>query len=243
MYFFKLFIFTFCSLHLFWFIKVVDYIHFKPLTSVTQRNIATSVFRDNMKERDRQEGMTHMEFKWVKQSDIATSLKKSVLLVTDNEFVEHSGFDFSKKDKWTIDDIEECKNFRKDSRYKPATITQNVVRGYFLSGESNLDLVIIRTEDLFLVTSLELFISKRKLYELYLNNAEWGYGIVGIQAAAHYYFEKNAKELNEDESAALAVILLDTEASQEKVKGSLFKGCANKVKKLATNVIIPTIPD
>ena len=54
---------------------------------------------------------------------------------------------------------------------------------------------------------LETLLSKRRIYEIYLNHVEWGAGIYGAQAAARHYFGKNADQLNPYEAARLAVML------------------------------------
>ena len=54
---------------------------------------------------------------------------------------------------------------------------------------------------------LERNLSKRRIIELYLNVAEWGEGIFGIEAAARHYFGKGADALTAREAAALAVVL------------------------------------
>jgi len=54
---------------------------------------------------------------------------------------------------------------------------------------------------------LELVWPKRRIMEVYLNIAEWGPGIFGVETASRFYFKKPAKSLNEREAARLAVAL------------------------------------
>ena len=54
---------------------------------------------------------------------------------------------------------------------------------------------------------LELFLSKRRILEIYLNHVEWGDGIYGAEAAARHYYRKPASRLNATEAARLAVML------------------------------------
>jgi monofunctional glycosyltransferase len=54
---------------------------------------------------------------------------------------------------------------------------------------------------------IELFWSKERIMEVYLNSIEMGDGVYGAQAAAQFWFKKNANKLTKDESAAIAAIL------------------------------------
>jgi monofunctional biosynthetic peptidoglycan transglycosylase len=59
----------------------------------------------------------------------------------------------------------------------------------------------------FLAIRLEFTLSKRRILELYLNVAEWGEGIFGIEAASRYYYGKPAAQLSAYEASRLAVVL------------------------------------
>ena len=54
---------------------------------------------------------------------------------------------------------------------------------------------------------IEIFWSKRRIAEIYLNIAEWGPGIYGAEAAAQHYFNRPAKDLSADQAALMAAIL------------------------------------
>ena len=60
----------------------------------------------------------------------------------------------------------------------------------------------------FIITGLlELILSKQRLYEIYLNSVEWGEGIFGIGAAAHYYYATTPAGLDREQAAALGSAL------------------------------------
>jgi monofunctional biosynthetic peptidoglycan transglycosylase len=54
---------------------------------------------------------------------------------------------------------------------------------------------------------IELVWPKKRIMEVYLNVIEMGNGVYGAEAAAHYYFAKNAQDLNQNEAAWIACIL------------------------------------
>ena len=85
-----------------------------------------------------------------------------------------------------------------------STITQQLAKNLFLSGERNF---LRKGQELVITLALETFLSKQRILEIYLNHVEWGKGVFGAQAAAQHYFSKPAAQLNSWESARLAVML------------------------------------
>lgn len=85
-----------------------------------------------------------------------------------------------------------------------STITQQLAKNLFLSSERNL----LRKGQEFVITfMLETLLTKQRIFEIYLNNVEWGEGIFGAQAAARYYFGVDAAHLGSLQAARLAVML------------------------------------
>ena len=85
-----------------------------------------------------------------------------------------------------------------------STITQQLAKNLFLSGERNL---FRKTQELVLALLLEALLDKERILEIYLNSVEWGEGVFGAQAAAQHYFRKPAARLSPYEAARLAVML------------------------------------
>ena len=54
---------------------------------------------------------------------------------------------------------------------------------------------------------LETLMDKERIFEIYLNSVEWGNGVYGAEAAAHYYYKTSAANLSGGQSARLAVML------------------------------------
>jgi monofunctional glycosyltransferase len=85
-----------------------------------------------------------------------------------------------------------------------STITQQLAKNLFLSGERNL---LRKGQEFLLAFMLETLLDKERILEIYLNNVEWGEGVFGAEAAAQHYFAKPAAKLSRMEAARLAVML------------------------------------
>jgi monofunctional biosynthetic peptidoglycan transglycosylase len=85
-----------------------------------------------------------------------------------------------------------------------STITQQVVKNLYLNPEKTLRR---KLHEAVLAHRLERILSKEQILEIYLNVAEWGDGVVGIEGAARGYFRKSAADLDWAESALLASLL------------------------------------
>jgi monofunctional biosynthetic peptidoglycan transglycosylase len=118
-----------------------------------------------------------------------------------------------------------------------STITQQLAKNLFLSGERN----FVRKGQEFVITQfLELTLSKRQILSIYLNNVEWGEGVFGAEAAAQHYFRKPAKQLSNYESARLAV-MLPRPKFFEKLSGSSY--LAGRASSIVARMPDAELPD
>jgi len=139
------------------------------------------------------------QYFWVPMSGISDYLVQAVILAEDDTFYQHHGFD------WEQIQLALHENWKKKKySYGASTITQQLARTLYLSPGKHL---YRKIKEAFITVQLEHTLSKKRILELYLNVAEWGKGIYGVQAAAEYYFGKSAIDLTPDESIALASIL------------------------------------
>ena len=115
----------------------------------------------------------------------------------DQAFFEHNGFDVPR--------IRTAIAEAKDGEARGvSTITMQSARSLFLwQGRSYLRKAL----EAYYTIWMELFMSKRRILELYLNHIEFGPGIYGIGAAAHEYFGKTPDQLSRSQMIALAAIL------------------------------------
>ncbi len=159
---------------------------------------------------------------WVDDRDLSKNLKRAVIASEDAGFVEHGGVEWEALEKaWARNQREELRLEKRIQAAKPAakvapskvrepkviggsTISQQLAKNLFLSGERNL----ARKGQEFIITlMLETLLSKQRILEIYLNNVEWGEGVFGAQAAARHYFHIDAKQLSPSQAARLAVML------------------------------------
>ncbi len=156
---------------------------------------------------------------WLPSAAISDHLKRAIIASEDGGFFEHSGVDWTAiETAWRRNEISAARAARRELQtpskpQKPApvskivggsTISQQLAKNIFLTGERNL---IRKSQELIIALSLELFLSKDRLLEIYLNSVEWGEGVFGAEAAAQHYFNKPARLLSPHEAARLAVML------------------------------------
>lgn len=126
----------------------------------------------------------------------------ATLAAEDDKFFSHPGFDWQGIARALYQDSINFLSGSK-SRQGGSTITQQLVKLSFLTPERTIKRKI---SELILAVELEQHYSKEKILEMYLNKIFYGYQSYGIEAAAHTYFNKDAKNLTIAESATLAGI-------------------------------------
>lgn len=139
-----------------------------------------------------------LDKEWVPLSRMSRHVARSVIALEDNNFCRHSGVDWGELFS-ALADYYQGQGLRGAS-----TITMQTSKNLFLWPGRNFLRKAIEAPLTFL---LELFWSKSRILEVYLNIAEWGPGIYGVEAAARKYFRKPAAELTRRESALLAAVL------------------------------------
>jgi len=136
---------------------------------------------------------------WVPLANISPYATKAVLIAEDDKFWSHEGFDLEAMQKAIEKDIKLGK-----LKYGGSTISQQLAKNLFLSPSKN---PLRKVKEAILTWRIENNLSKRRILEIYLNVAEWGDGIFGIEAASRHYYGKSAAELTPMEAARLAVVL------------------------------------
>jgi monofunctional biosynthetic peptidoglycan transglycosylase len=138
-----------------------------------------------------------IEHTWVDFKDMSPHIVRAVLVSEDARFCEHNGVDYEA--------IEDAVEQAGSGRMRGAsTISMQVVKNLFLWPSKSF---LRKAIELPLTYVVELVWPKRRIMEVYLNIAEWGAGIYGIERASEVYFDKRARALNEREAARLAVAL------------------------------------
>jgi monofunctional biosynthetic peptidoglycan transglycosylase len=135
---------------------------------------------------------------WVEFEDIAPVLVQSVMMSEDGQYCSHYGVDVVQL-RGVVEDALEGESTRGAS-----TIPMQTAKNLFLwNGRS----FVRKGLELPLALGADAVWSKKRLMEIYLNIAEWGPGIYGVEAAAQYHFKTSAKNLNRKQAALLAVSL------------------------------------
>jgi len=133
---------------------------------------------------------------WVSIDDVAPVLVNSVMMAEDGQFCSHGGVDWHQLSLVLDRDGAPSRG--------ASTITMQTVKNLFLwNGRS----YVRKGLEFPLALAADAVLSKRRIMEIYLNIAEWGPGIYGIEAAAQHYFKRPASRLNAQQSALLAVTL------------------------------------
>ncbi|MBK8367458.1 MAG: monofunctional biosynthetic peptidoglycan transglycosylase [Bacteroidetes bacterium] len=139
-----------------------------------------------------------MEHDWVPLKEISPKLQLAVVCSEDQNYLKHFGVDWGAIQK-AMKENEKGKRVRGGS-----TITQQTAKNVFLwQGRSYLR----KGLELWFTLLIEVFWSKERIMEVYLNSIEMGNGIYGAEAASKHWFHKSAKKLSKDEAAAIAAIL------------------------------------
>ncbi|WP_077033237.1 monofunctional biosynthetic peptidoglycan transglycosylase [Pelomonas sp. KK5] len=151
---------------------------------------------------------------WVEP--LPNTLKRAVIASEDSTFADHGGVDWDAMEKaWEKNQKAQARAEQRAvaaPKARPvaikiaggSTITQQLAKNLFLSGERNL---LRKGQELAITLMLEALLSKQRILDIYLNNVEWGEGVFGAQAAARHYFRTDARNLSVTQAARLAVML------------------------------------
>ena len=137
-------------------------------------------------------------YQWVDLEQISPQAALAVIAAEDQQFPFHAGFDFKS--------IREAVRHNAASRHVrgASTISQQVAKNLFLwSGRS----YFRKGLEAGFTLLIEWCWPKERILEVYLNIAEFGRGIYGVQAAARHFFHEDARRLDRSQSALLAAVL------------------------------------
>src|SRR5690606_27954139 len=135
---------------------------------------------------------------WVSIDTLPAHVALAMVASEDQRFPEHFGVDFTAISD-ALEQAEEGDGLRGAS-----TITQQTAKNLLRwPGRS----LVRKGLEAGLAMSLELIWGKKRILEVYLNIAEFGKGIYGVEAASRHYFGKPASRLSVNEAARLAVLL------------------------------------
>lgn len=149
---------------------------------------------------------------WVDFDQVAWSLPLAVMAAEDQRFPQHWGLDLHQ-----IRLALQANAKRRNPR-GASTISQQTIKNLFLwPGRS----YIRKALEAWLTLWMELLVPKKRILEIYINIAQFGKSVFGVQAASSHYFGKKASDLNARESRLLAASL-PTPSSSNPAKPSAY---------------------
>ncbi|MGR8931649.1 MAG: monofunctional biosynthetic peptidoglycan transglycosylase [Gammaproteobacteria bacterium] len=139
-----------------------------------------------------------VNYRWINRSKISKHAFTAVIAAEDQRFYEHHGFDF--------DAIYNAyqRNMRGGKVRGGSTISQQVAKNLFLTPTKSLARKVLEA---WFTLLIECFWSKPRILEMYLNIAEFGDHLYGVEAASQRYFGIPARKLSASQAALLAATL------------------------------------
>lgn len=176
--------------------------------------------------RRRDHGHPRPPLRWqpVTLAAIPRPLRQAVILGEDGSFYTNDGFDLpaiwaAARYDWHAGRI----------IYGASTLTQQTAKNMFLDPARTF---LRKANEALLTVALTQALSKNRILELYLDNAQFGRGIYGVQAAAEYYFGQRVGTLDRLEDAELAATLPDPLGSNPATDSGYFRRRTAKIRAL-----------
>jgi monofunctional biosynthetic peptidoglycan transglycosylase len=165
-------------------------------------NPTTTAFMElRIREAEREGRKFQIRHRWVPYNQISANLRRAVIVTEDAAFYDHDGIDLTELRASLEKNWEEGQFLRGGS-----TITQQLAKNLYLSPTRN---PMRKVEELMIARRLEAALTKRRIFEIYLNMIEWGDGIFGCEAAARAYFGGPCASLSVEQAALLAGAIIN----------------------------------
>jgi len=158
---------------------------------------------------------------WTRLEDISPYIVDAVIGGEDGRFCEHKGIDFEAIEQALEDNQDGGK------RRGGSTITQQTAKNVFFWNGGG---YVRKAGEAWMASFVDFVWGKRRTMEIYLNVAEWGDGIFGIEAASQIRFGKPAKDLTQQEAALLAAVLPSPNKWRVDPPGNYVRGRAGTLR-------------
>lgn len=152
---------------------------------------------------------------------ISPYLRKAVLASEDAGFYFHPGFDIR-----AITEALEANKARGKTKFGGSTITQQLAKNLFLTGERSFER---KGKELAYALLMEKKLGKDRILELYLNYAQWGKDIFGCEAACREYYKKSCSKISVDQAISMAAVLASPEKHTPYMRNSNFMASRRSV--------------
>ncbi len=145
---------------------------------------------------DSHTGGLNLREKWTSYDDVSPHILLAIIAAEDQKFPDHFGFDFQSLQKALVE--------RRSKRRGASTISQQLTKNLFLwSGRS----LFRKGVEAWLTLWIEIFLSKERILELYVNVVEFGPGIYGIGQATETFYNKKPSQMTAFQASMLAGVL------------------------------------
>lgn len=164
---------------------------------------SSAFMREQLAQLQAKRPRAQLQFQWREFAAISPYIKQAVISAEDTTFMTNDGFDW----RGIRDALE--KNLEAGEFVAGgSTLTQQLAKNLFLSGRRTL---VRKGEESIISVMLTAVLSKQRILTLYLNYAQWGRYVFGIEAAARHYYGISAAQLNRWQAARLAAMLPNPE--------------------------------
>lgn len=164
-----------------------------------------------------------LRWKPVSFSSIPASLKRAVIVAEDARFYQHKGFDEESIKKAVEYDLSKGRLV-----YGGSTISQQTIKNFALSHSRD---PLRKLHEAILTYFMENNVGKKRILEIYLNIAEFGRGIYGVEAASQHYFHKPVNELSLEQCLDLAATLPAPVNNNPATRTEFFVRHRNKIRR------------
>ncbi len=141
-----------------------------------------------------------LSHQWVSLNHISPSMPVAVIASEDGRFLDHHGFDFKAIQSAAKRNMEHPEK----RKLGASTISQQTAKNVFLWPSRTW---LRKGLEVYFTALIELFWSKQRIMEVYLNSIEMGEGIYGIEAVAQEHFGCSAEQLSSKQCALVAATL------------------------------------
>jgi len=162
-----------------------------------------------------------LRFQAIPGAQIPQALKRAVVVAEDASFYQHHGIDFE-----AIGEALEYNRAKGRVVVGASTLSQQTVKNLFLNAERS---YLRKWHELLLTWGMEEHLSKDRILTLYLNIAQFGEGIFGVEAAAKAYFGTHTETLTLDQCVALAAALPSPVKNNPATGTDWFRKRKNKI--------------
>ncbi len=186
---------------LFLVVDIARFAVYPDVSKLADTNPGKTAFMEYREAEWRREGLLdkRVHQRWVPLKKVSPALIKAVLISEDDKFWKHDGFDYEAIEKAVARNVQAG-----EFKFGASTITQQLVKNLYLSPSKN---PIRKIQEAILTWRIERALTKRRILELYVNVAEWGDSIFGIEEASRHWFGTSAAGLTASQASKLAAVL------------------------------------